>query len=71
MFLAVKRGAARVIAGRPTRVIPGRPIIGEPCMAADATGTVMPATATQIKMNMRFVFISDFTFLLIAHGSAR
>jgi hypothetical protein len=54
MALGAKRGADRVIAGR---AIPGRLIIGAPRVAADATLPGKLSAATQIKSNMRFVFI--------------
>ena len=51
MVLGEKCGADRVIAGRD--------IIGEPCMAADATVPVKLSAAKPIKKNMRFVFIDN------------
>jgi len=49
MVLGAKRGAARVIAGRV--------IIGEACVAADAGVAAKLRAATPIKKSMRFVFI--------------
>ena len=54
MVLGAKRGAGRVIAGRD--------IIGEACMAADATVAVKLSAARLIKQNMRFVFIDNLAF---------
>jgi hypothetical protein len=54
MVLGAKRGAGRVIAGRV--------IIGEECMAADATVVVKLSAATPIKKSMRFVFINNSDF---------
>jgi len=51
MELGAKRAAGRVIAGRD--------IIGEPCIAADATVPVKLSAAKPIKKNMRFVFIDN------------
>jgi len=51
MVLGAKRGAGRAIAGRD--------IIGEECMAADATVPVKLSAAKPIKQNMRFVFIDN------------
>jgi hypothetical protein len=51
MVLGAKRDAGRVIAGRV--------IIGEECMAADATVAVKLSVAAPIKRNMRFVFIDN------------
>ena len=51
MVLGAKCGAGRVIAGRD--------IIGEACMAADATVPVKLSAARPIKQNMRFVFIHN------------
>jgi hypothetical protein len=59
MLLGAKRGAGRVIAGRP--------IIGEPCIAADATGELKVSAATQANKSICFVFIANFRFLLMAH----
>jgi len=51
MVLGEKCGADRVIAGRD--------IIGEPCMAADATVPVKLSAARPIKQKMHFVFIHN------------
>ena len=56
MVLGAKRGAGRVIVGRA--------IIGAARVAADATLPGKLSVATQIKTNMRFVFI-HYWFLLI------
>jgi hypothetical protein len=57
--LDAKRGAGRVVVGGP--------IIGEPCIAADAPGALKLSTATHTKKGMCFVFIASFRFLLMAH----
>lgn len=54
MVLGAKRGAGRVIAGRV--------IIGEACVAPDAEVTLKPSAATAIKKNMPFVFIDNWPF---------
>jgi len=54
MVLGAKRGAGRVIAGRD--------IIDEACMAADAMVAVKISVARPIKQNMRFVFIDNLAF---------
>jgi hypothetical protein len=59
VFLGAKWGVGRVIAGRP--------ILGDPCIAADAAGTLKLSTATQTNKGMCFVFIAIFRFLLMAH----
>ena len=56
MVLGAKRGAGRAI--------PSRDIIGEECMAADATVPVKLSAAKPIKQNMRFVFIDKLKFLI-------
>jgi hypothetical protein len=63
VFLGAKRGAGRVIVDRP--------IIDEPRIAADAPGALKLTAATQINNSMRFVFIGNFAFLLIAHRHGR
>jgi hypothetical protein len=59
VFLGAKRGAGRVMAGRP--------IIGEPCIAAEAADALKLSTATQTNKGMCFVFIAIFRFVLMAH----
>ena len=54
MVLGAKRGADRIIAGRV--------IIGEECMAADATVAVKLSVAAPVKKSMRFVFIDNWGF---------
>jgi hypothetical protein len=51
MLLGANRGAGRVIAGRV--------IIGEECVAADATVALKLSAAAPIKKSMRFVFIDN------------
>ena len=53
-LFGANRGAGRVIAGRE--------IIGEECMAANATVPVKISVARPIKQNMRFVFIDNLAF---------
>ena len=50
-LFGANRGAGRAIAGRD--------IIGEECMAADATVPVKLSAAKPIKQNMRFVLIDN------------
>jgi hypothetical protein len=54
MVLGANRGAGRIIAGRV--------IIREECMAADATVAVKLSAAVPIKKSMRFVFIDNWPF---------
>lgn len=54
MVVGAKRGTGRVVAGRVTA---DRVIIGAVRVAADVAVPVKLSAATQIKKNIRFVFI--------------